>query len=725
MTPYTSLPARRQNSFWRTIGMLLLWWMLSFSFSTSLQAQDGDFYQYLSESNSVNEFLKPQLSGRIMPFAGNETINKKRLDQAVSNKNDKGIIATAGNLGLIYLKKENPTTALKYFQMSLAAAERLKNVKAQGIAQIQCGISEMQLRNYDNALSAFEKAAANPESQKMPKVSAFLLAQLGQCYLGLRDLPRAEEMYVRAAKSFAGIGQKLQSGACYNSAGEVQLRENDFKRAAESFNAGLQILSGVKENKLKGLLNRNLGLTSFKKGRFEEALGFFYTSLSFDNQLLVHKLVKDTYMQLFTLYSFGNNFSKADLYHEKYRNIKDSLQLASKTTSLNKSALQEEIEEKERIIDLLQKQYQEQATATNAKNLELSQMITKTDIALQQKDQALEEKTAEVEQLTREKAIQERDIARKELLISKQKSFRNLLIAIAVSAIILMLVLYNRYTFKKKSNRQLQASNVELEETLTQLRATQDQLVQSEKMASLGQLTAGIAHEIQNPLNFVNNFSEGAIDILDDFLKSEDPEERKELGEEVRSSLYKIHEHGKRAARIVRSMLQHSRQGTGEKESTDINQVMHEAVNLAYHGMRATYKDFQASIDENLDQNVPKLMLVTQDFSRVLLNITNNAFYAMREKVLKGSATPSTLQISTRLRDDKVVIIITDNGPGIPKSYLDKIFQPFFTTKPTGQGTGLGLSISYDIIKAHGGTMQVDSIENEGTTFTIELPVKS
>ena len=725
MTPYTSLPARRQNSFWRTIGMLLLWWMLSFSFSTSLQAQDGDFYQYLSESNSVNEFLKPQLSGRIMPFAGNETINKKRLDQAVSNKNDKGIIATAGNLGLIYLKKENPTTALKYFQMSLAAAERLKNVKAQGIAQIQCGISEMQLRNYDNALSSFEKAAANPESQKMPKVSAFLLAQLGQCYLGLRDLPRAEEMYVRAAKSFAGIGQKLQSGACYNSAGEVQLRENDFKRAAESFNAGLQILSGVKENKLKGLLNRNLGLTSFKKGRFEEALGFFYTSLSFDNQLLVHKLVKDTYMQLFTLYSFGNNFSKADLYHEKYRNIKDSLQLASKTTSLNKSALQEEIEEKERIIDLLQKQYQEQATATNAKNLELSQMITKTDIALQQKDQALEEKTAEVEQLTREKAIQERDIARKELLISKQKSFRNLLIAIAVSAIILMLVLYNRYTFKKKSNRQLQASNVELEETLTQLRATQDQLVQSEKMASLGQLTAGIAHEIQNPLNFVNNFSEGAIDILDDFLKSEDPEERKELGEEVRSSLYKIHEHGKRAARIVRSMLQHSRQGTGEKESTDINQVMHEAVNLAYHGMRATYKDFQASIDENLDQNVPKLMLVTQDFSRVLLNITNNAFYAMREKVLKGSATPSTLQISTRLRDDKVVIIITDNGPGIPKSYLDKIFQPFFTTKPTGQGTGLGLSISYDIIKAHGGTMQVDSIENEGTTFTIELPVKS
>ena len=138
-----------------------------------------------------------------------------------------------------------------------------------------------------------------------------------------------------------------------------------------------------------------------------------------------------------------------------------------------------------------------------------------------------------------------------------------------------------------------------------------------------------------------------------------------------------------------------------------------------------SYKDFQSSLQENLDPNVPKLMMVTQDFSRVLLNIANNAFYAMREKTLKGSTVPSSFQTSTRLNNDRVVIIMTDNGPGIPKSYLDKIFQPFFTTKPTGQGTGLGLSISYDIIKAHGGTLQVDSIENEGTTFTIEIPVKS
>ena len=430
-------------------------------------------------------------------------------------------------------------------------------------------------------------------------------------------------------------------------------------------------------------------------------------------------------MQLFTYYSYSNDFVKGDAYHEKYRDLKDSLDRVVKTTVYSKSRLQQELEEKQQIIDLLQKQYEEQATASNAKNLELSQMITKGEIELQQKNEALEQKTAEVEQLTREKAIQERDIARQELQISEQKSFRNLLIAIAVIALLLAFMLYNRYSIKKKSNKKLTESNQELEETLAQLRATQDQLVQAEKMASLGQLTAGIAHEIQNPLNFVNNFSEGSLDLIDELEEATNDEERKELAEEIRVSLKKINEHGKRAARIVRSMLQHSRQGTGEKEITDINQVLHEAVNLAYHGMRATYKDFQSALQENLDPNVPKLMMVTQDFSRVLLNIANNAFYAMREKTLKGSTTPSALQTSTRLNNDRVVIIITDNGPGIPKSYLDKIFQPFFTTKPTGQGTGLGLIISYDIIKAHGGTLQVDSIENEGTTFTIEIPVKS
>lgn len=692
--------------------------------TSAAQAQESDFYNLLAEGTSVNAFLRPQNSGRLLPFAGNETINKKRLDAAVRSKNDKGIAVTAGNLGLIYLKKENATTALKYFKQSLEASERMKNDRSTGIAQIQCGIAEYQLRNYDHALGYFNKSLASAEKQQLPKVIPFINAQIGQCYNAQRNTI-AEEYFLKAAKGFAATGQTVQAAACYNSAGEIDLRTNDFKRATESFNNALSLADKSRENTLKAVIHRNIGLIDFKRGRFEAALQSFQKSISYDNQLIVHKLMKDAYIQLFTYYSYSNDFVKADAYHERYRDLKDSLDKVTKTTVYSKSRLQQELEEKQQIIELLQKQYQEQASVSNAKNLELSQMITKADIELQQKNEALEQKTAEVEQLTREKAIQERDIARQELQISEQKSFRNLLIAIAVIAVLLAFMLYNRYAIKKKSNQQLTVSNKELEETLAQLRSTQDQLVQAEKMASLGQLTAGIAHEIQNPLNFVNNFSEGSLDLLDELDEVKEEEERKELTEEIRVSLKKINEHGKRAARIVRSMLQHSRQGTGEKEITDINQVLHEAVNLAYHGMRATYKDFQSSLQENLDPNVPKLMMVTQDFSRVLLNIANNAFYAMREKTLKGTTVPSSFQTSTRLNNDRVVIIMTDNGPGIPKSYLDKIFQPFFTTKPTGQGTGLGLSISYDIIKAHGGTLQVDSIENEGTTFTIEIPVKS
>lgn len=706
----------------RPAAVILLVWLRITALCPCVQAQEGDFYAFLEDGHSVLEFVKPALSGRILPFAGHEAVNKKRLAGAVAAANNKSIIHAAGNLGLIRLKEGNAQEALKYFTQALEAAVRSGNQKAQGVALIQCGISALQLQHYDTALAYFTKARPLVDQQHLPKVSAFVMAQTAVCYAALRD-KRAEETFIRAAKSFFAQQQRVQAAACYNSAGEEALKKNDFKMAQAHFSKGISLLDNTRENKLKSLLHRNLGLTDFKRGKFESALPSFYKSLSYHKELLVCKLLKDAYMQLFTLYSFSNNFEKADQYHEQYRHLKDSLNQVQKSTVLSKSALQEQVEEKERIIGLLQKQYDEQASASNAKNLELSQMITKADIEIQQKNEELEQKTAEVEQLTREKAIQERDIARQELMLSEQKSFRNLLIAIAVIASLLVLMLYNRYQLKKKSNITLRKTNHELEETLAQLRSAQDQLVHSEKMASLGQLTAGIAHEIQNPLNFVNNFAEGALGLTDELKEAATEAERTDLTEEIRLSLKKINEHGNRAARIVRSMLQHSREGSGEPEWTDVNQLLHEATHLAYHGMRATYKDFQCQLVEDLDPQLPKLLLLSQDFSRVLLNITNNAFYAMREKTLKGAVTPSLLRLGTQLQGDKVVITISDNGPGIPKSYLDKIFQPFFTTKPTGQGTGLGLSISYDIIKARGGTLRVDSIEQEGTTFHIELPV--
>jgi two-component system NtrC family sensor kinase len=274
----------------------------------------------------------------------------------------------------------------------------------------------------------------------------------------------------------------------------------------------------------------------------------------------------------------------------------------------------------------------------------------------------------------------------------------------------------------------------ELERTLTELKATQNQLIHSEKMASLGELTAGIAHEIQNPLNFVNNFSEVSVELVDELQEEQlkpdrDPGLEAELLADLKQNLQKINQHGSRASSIVRGMLQHSRTGSGQREPTDLNGFADEYLRLAYHGLRAKDKAFNANFSTDLDPNLGLITVVPQDMGRVLLNLFTNAFYAVqqRSKALAESNpeqkyTPA-VTVKTRCQNGLAEIQIIDNGVGIPEDLKQKIFQPFFTTKPTGQGTGLGLSLAYDIVtKGHGGTITVNSRENEGTIFVITLP---
>lgn len=274
-----------------------------------------------------------------------------------------------------------------------------------------------------------------------------------------------------------------------------------------------------------------------------------------------------------------------------------------------------------------------------------------------------------------------------------------------------------------------------------QLVTTQDQLIQKEKMASLGELTAGIAHEIQNPLNFVNNFAEVSTELVDELKEGpldQLPESGKAYADEILAdlsqNLQKITHHGGRASAIVRSMLEHSRMSTGERQLTDVNALCDEYLRLSYHGLRAKDKTFNASLKTDFDPTLSKLNMVPQDMGRVLLNLFNNAFYAIQERQkqnppsLNGHAYQPVVTVSTKkiIRKgvlDQVEIRIHDNGTGIPNAVKDKIFQPFFTTKPTGEGTGLGLSLSYDIVtKGHGGMMRVDTAEGQGTEFTISLP---
>ncbi|MCC5940851.1 MAG: GHKL domain-containing protein [Balneolaceae bacterium] len=280
---------------------------------------------------------------------------------------------------------------------------------------------------------------------------------------------------------------------------------------------------------------------------------------------------------------------------------------------------------------------------------------------------------------------------------------------------------------------ELEQKRKAVEEALTELKATQAQLVQQEKLASLGQLTAGIAHEIKNPLNFVNNFSDVSLEMIDEALEElaktsqdEHTEETIAILGDIKANLAKIHEHGSRADSIVKSMLMHSRGGDGKPEPTPLNPIIKEYVNLAFHGMRAGKEAINVDIDLQLDESVGEVPLIAEDFSRVILNLCNNAFDAMRSKLTGGGRLETgeryypKLTIRTKSENGQILIEIEDNGPGIPNEIKDKILQPFFTTKKGTQGTGLGLSITNDIIKAHGGSVDVHSQPGQ-TVFIIKL----
>ncbi|MDP9230999.1 MAG: ATP-binding protein [Bacteroidota bacterium] len=321
------------------------------------------------------------------------------------------------------------------------------------------------------------------------------------------------------------------------------------------------------------------------------------------------------------------------------------------------------------------------------------------------------------------------DEQRKQEIQKAQEQYKNRIKTYALFSgmIILLLIAFILW----RNNRQKQNAKVKIEKAYEELKSTQAQLIQSEKMASLGELTAGIAHEIQNPLNFVNNFSEVNKELIGELREEKDNSgTRDEILNNIENNLEKIIHHGKRADAIVKGMLQHSRASTGQKEPTDINALADEYLRLSYHGLRAKDRSFNATMKTDFDKTIGNINIIPQDIGRVLLNLYNNAFYVVTEKKkLQPDNYEPTVSVRTKIISPQpgglrgAEIKVRDNGNGIPQKILDKIFQPFFTTKPTGQGTGLGLSLSYDIVKAHGGEIKVETKEGEGAEFIIQLPI--
>jgi signal transduction histidine kinase len=376
------------------------------------------------------------------------------------------------------------------------------------------------------------------------------------------------------------------------------------------------------------------------------------------------------------------------------------------------------------------------------KNADPMKALYYVNIAMDSKDSLYnQEKQRQISSYKFNEELRQQEVENAQAQFRSQRKIY-ILLAIVILFIVIVVSFWYNNSQKKKAYVLLQKQKAETdylrtkaEQTLEDLKSTQAQLIQSEKMASLGELTAGIAHEIQNPLNFVNNFSEVNAELIAEIkqgIEKGNMDDVKAIADDIKENQEKITQHGKRADAIVKSMLQHSHSNSGIKEPTDINALADEYLRLAYHGLRAKDKSFNATMKTEFDKTIGKINIVPPDIGRVLLNLIINAFYAVTEKnasALQQAEGPAgqqyvpTVSVSTKKSGNKVEVRIKDNGNGVPQKILEKIFQPFFTTKPTGQGTGLGLSLSYDIVKAHGGELKVETKEGEGAEFIIELPI--
>jgi two-component system NtrC family sensor kinase len=453
-----------------------------------------------------------------------------------------------------------------------------------------------------------------------------------------------------------------------------------------------------------------LGMIEVRRGNYEQALVYFKTAMSI--AIKIKKIdILDIYNAIAELYLLTGKVDSSIYYGKEVLN-------KWQYTSYKRAVLF--------AINILSRCYKiKNMNDSTIKYLELG--ISLNDSLYNQ------EKLRSMQNLNFNEQLQKREIETAKAKFQDHVRMYALLAILGVF-ILIGVILYRNNRQKQKVNLLLTEQKQKVENTLSELKSTQAQLIQSEKMASLGELTAGIAHEIQNPLNFVNNFSEVNRELISELVEEVDKgntEEVKAIANDIKDNSEKINHHGKRADAIVKGMLQHSRKSEGVKEPTDINALCDEYLRLAYHGLRAKDKDFNATMKTDFDESIGKINIIPQDIGRVLLNLYNNAFYAVTEKASTGSVSASsasgyvpTVSVSTKRINDKVEIRIKDNGNGIPQKVLDKIFQPFFTTKPTGQGTGLGLSLSYDIIKAHGGEIKVETKEGEGSGFTIQLPSK-
>lgn len=660
-----------------------------------------------------------------------ENPNLSSLYSSLSDaKNDTARMDACSNLGSYYNQVDGDSTNF-YLEKALAIAIKLNLKFDEASLFNQMGIIQMQQEKFSKSLEFYLKALniakdpgiektiwklsqkANPKKARMLLLSdTYDLIGLLNAYIGNWTVNTKNQLknYLEAEKYAKQAGDKGQIAYINFHMGIAYMSEEKLDSALILIKKAISTFSDLKDQSGLGRAIKYLGDVYEKMGKYDLATKTLLEAieiLKVNNDQLHLGL---GYMSLSRLFTDLNNNDTA-LYYAK-----ESLKIFER---------RKDRAWKRDSYNLLSYCYDKLGKPDSGiVYLKLSKSLSDSLGAEERKNLLAFQDVVIEEQVKLEKLETEK-------IQTKSKIRTYSLLSGLVILTLIGLILY-------RNNKKEKKAKMVLEKTLKELKSTQSQLVQSEKMASLGELTAGIAHEIQNPLNFVTNFSEVNTELINELqreLKSGNKEDAISISNDIQGNSEKINHHAKRAADIVKGMLQHSRTSKGTREPTAFNALAEEYLRLAYHGLRGKNKSFNATLKTDFDYSIGNIDLIPQDVGRVLFNVYNNAFYAVNERLLLlvrpfGEAQPDNhyepiVSVTTKKSGNSVMLTVSDNGNGIPEAIKDKIFQPFFTTKPTGQGTGLGLSLSYDIVKAHGGEIKVTSTENKGTTFTIQLPIKN
>jgi len=634
-----------------------------------------------------------------------------------NTRNDSVKMAVCRDLGL-YHGESNSDSAFYFQSLQLKIAEKLNQRLWMADANEILGYNQTKRGNYPSALQHLLAAVklaedvgtekniwritkfsedGNPQRARLTSL-ANIYNDFGLLYQAIANLEKQIEWFNKSMSIGKKINDQIVLSYNYGNLGVAFMNEGKTDTAVQLLNQSINYANSAGFKKFIGTNTFPMGNIYLGRQEYDSAKKYFQLTVN------VSLATDNTSSLAYGYVGFANLYEKLNQFDSGFHFARKALEIFTNTVEpagklLALQAITSLFKKKDQIDSAF---YYQQLVISVKDSLTNSEKVKQfVNIGF---DQQLK-----VQELEKEKVIAQN---------------RNRTIAFIGGSFVFLLIGLLLY----RNNRQKQKANKVLETTLSDLKSTQSQLIQSEKMASLGELTAGIAHEIQNPLNFVNNFSEVSNELIDEMnteLDKGDLNEAKAISSDIKQNLEKINHHGKRADAIVKGMLQHSRSSSGVKEPTDINALCDEYLRLSYHGLRAKDKSFNATIKTDFDNSVGNISIIPQDIGRVVLNLLTNAFYVVDEKKKSGMENyEPTVSISTKKTGNKVEIKVTDNGNGIPQKVLEKIFQPFFTTKPTGQGTGLGLSLAFDIItKGHGGELKVETEEGEGSTFIVQLSI--